>query len=325
MSTQKKLITLCFATVFTLGLAACGGGGGGGGGGTVDTTPTTEMPEPMSTPAEQLATAQAAVAQAQTVVVALTAASSPSDRAAAYAALAAAQSALAEASAIPENEIALLRAEIARLQGVIDQAAADAKVEADRIAAEMAAEAARIAALEAGTKTAETKEKAIAAEDGTAGLGGIGDDVTDTTVWTLGISRDRMATKIEIGDPANADDDDPKFMQAMDLGGGRTMHVREMDADEDGDVVEEVVIVSTDITAPKAVAFAKWQTMNGDTPQVLYVMKDDGQAPGLCSVRSGNLASPRARVYPGAGRSVILVIHESVQTNMENQYAERPG
>ena len=45
----------------------------------------------------------------------------------------------------------------------------------------------------------------------------------------------------------------------------------------------------------------------------------------LCSVRSGNLASPRAGVYPGAGRSVILVIHESVQTNMENQYAERPG
>ena len=31
MSTQKNLITLCFATVFTLGLAACGGGGGGGG------------------------------------------------------------------------------------------------------------------------------------------------------------------------------------------------------------------------------------------------------------------------------------------------------
>ena len=28
MSTQKNLITLCIATVFTLGLAACGGGGG---------------------------------------------------------------------------------------------------------------------------------------------------------------------------------------------------------------------------------------------------------------------------------------------------------
>ena len=28
MAIQKNLITLCFATVFTLGLAACGGGGG---------------------------------------------------------------------------------------------------------------------------------------------------------------------------------------------------------------------------------------------------------------------------------------------------------
>ena len=28
MSTQKNLMTLCIATVFTLGLAACGGGGG---------------------------------------------------------------------------------------------------------------------------------------------------------------------------------------------------------------------------------------------------------------------------------------------------------
>ena len=54
-------------------------------------------------------------------------------------------------------------------------------------------------------------------------------------------------------------------------------------------------------------------------------MQDRVIVESLCSVRSGNLASPRAGVYPGAGRSVILVIHESVQTNMENQYAERPG
>ena len=51
-------------------------------------------------------------------------------------------------------------------------------------------------------------------------------------------------------------DDDPKFEMAEDLGGGRTMHVRTMEADDDGDVVEEVVIVSTDIEAPKATAFA---------------------------------------------------------------------
>ena len=35
MSTQKNLFTLCFATVFTLGLAACGGGG--------DDAPVTSM------------------------------------------------------------------------------------------------------------------------------------------------------------------------------------------------------------------------------------------------------------------------------------------
>ena len=52
------------------------------------------------------------------------------------------------------------------------------------------------------------------------------------------------------------EDDDVEFMQAMDFGDGRTMHVRKMDADGDGNVVEEVVIVSTDIEAPKATPFA---------------------------------------------------------------------
>ena len=42
------------------------------------------------------------------------------------------------------------------------------------------------------------------------------------------------------------------------------MHTRKMEADEDGNVVEEVVIVSTDIKAPRATAFAKVadQTLN---------------------------------------------------------------
>ena len=47
-----------------------------------------------------------------------------------------------------------------------------------------------------------------------------------------------------------------EFMQVMDFGDGRTMHTRTMDANEDGDVITEVVIVSTDIEAPKATAFA---------------------------------------------------------------------
>ena len=279
MSIHRKLTTVCCAAaVLALGLAACSSSSD-------DDTSLTDTPTTISpmepTAAEQLANAQAAVDDAQTMVGELTAASSNSDRASAYSSLAAAQAALAEASGVPENEIALLKTEIARLQGVIDQAAMDAQVEADRIAAEMTAEADRIAALVAGTASAETKEEAIAAEAeaGTAGLGGIADAIVDGDEWTLDISRDRMATKIEIGDPALADDDDPKFMQAMDLGHGRTMHVRTMEADADGDVVTEVVIVSTDIDAPKAVAFAKWRDMDGAVPQVLDVMKDDGAEP----------------------------------------------
>ena len=59
-----------------------------------------------------------------------------------------------------------------------------------------------------------------------------------------------------------AGEDDPKFEQAMDLGGGTTMHVREMEADEDDNVVEEVVIVSTDIKEPRATKFATSSSAN---------------------------------------------------------------
>jgi hypothetical protein len=69
--------------------------------------------------------------------------------------------------------------------------------------------------------------------------------------------------------------DDPKFALHTDLGGGRTMHVRTMDADADENVVEEVVIVSTDIQAPKATAFAKV------TDQALNADSDGDAASGL--------------------------------------------
>ena len=85
------------------------------------------------------------------------------------------------------------------------------------------------------------------------------------------IKRDRDGTMVEIEDPANAGDDDPKFIkQDVDLGVGRTMHVRTMPENEDGEVVEEVVIVKTDIKAPKATLFAK---VPGGA-QVLNVDKD---------------------------------------------------
>ena len=108
MSTQKNLITLCIATVFTLGLAACGGGGGG----SSDAPPVTSMmdgDEPALTPAEQLTAAQDAVTAAQALV---DSASTSSEIAAAYAALATAQMKLSAAESIPANQIALLAARL---------------------------------------------------------------------------------------------------------------------------------------------------------------------------------------------------------------------
>ena len=139
-------------------------------------------------------------------------------------------------------------------------------------AADLAAEAA--VAVAAATRAAGTKEMAIAAEAAQAaaddaGLGGSG---VDTVAMT--IARDRDGTTITIADSALAEEDDPKFMQAMDLGGGRTMHVRAMEADDDGNVVEEVVVVGTDIEAPTATAFGMVHTLDvttdtdNDTPDV---------------------------------------------------------
>ena len=67
-------------------------------------------------------------------------------------------------------------------------------------------------------------------------------------------------------------------MKAMDFGHGRTMHTRTMDADEDGNVVTEVAIVSTDIDAPTPTAFATEYPLdanpNDATPPVNQSLAD---------------------------------------------------
>ena len=71
------------------------------------------------------------------------------------------------------------------------------------------------------------------------------------------IERDRgMAAKVEIA-VEGAAEDDPEFVkQDVDLGAKTTMHVREMEADEDdGTVEDQVVVVSTDIEEPTAKLF----------------------------------------------------------------------
>ena len=77
------------------------------------------------------------------------------------------------------------------------------------------------------------------------------------------IKRPRSGTVIKItdSDPALAGDDDPKFELDTDFGDGRAMHVRTMEADDDGNVVEEVVIVATDIDQQ-----IRWRSRSSKVP-----------------------------------------------------------
>ena len=75
-------------------------------------------------------------------------------------------------------------------------------------------------------------------------------------MYRLAISRARgEAAEIKVTDPDNAGDDDPKFTVAEMLSGGRQMLTRTMEANDDGEVMTEVVLVATDIDGPKATAF----------------------------------------------------------------------
>ena len=218
MSTQKNLITLCFATVFTLGLAACGCGGGD-----APVTGTTEIvpagPPPAGPPPE-----------------------------------------------------------------------------------EIAAEAA--AAVVAATKAAATKLVAIGNIKTDEGLGGTTEEEPGAGIegsYELSVKRDRMATTVTVtvngAPPADAE----KFTQAMDLGGGLTMHTR------DGEMgVQEIAMVMTDVEEPLATAFGMVHDLNADEdgdiadaavavafdPGSALVSTNEGDAMVLARMMSSAFAAP---------------------------------
>ena len=181
-------------------------------------------------------------------------------------------------------------------------------------AEEMAAAAAAAAAeVVAKTKAAGTKRDALeveAMEMGAddAGRGGTAaNDITDVDAegyYKLSIERDSMATTVAVTINGAADEDGVEFVQAMDLGHGRTMHLLEMEADEDGNVVEEVVIVATDIEPPKATKFATVypldvnpKTTDGDDNQSLEIDADNLAmiaTAGITSTGQGEITVPMA-------------------------------
>ena len=245
---KNKFLTTIAAVALALAVGACSSNGDDAEMSDMDMAPpATTDPAPELTAAEQLTAAETAVAAAKVMVAALTDSSTAEDAAAAYTALGEAQAALHTASSLPENQIAAKQAEIDALQAQVDQLTldlAEATKEPDPLTeAEMTA-----------TTAAGTKEMAIgmeAAQTTVDGPGGL-DAGTDHAI-TIARARDGTTVTIAVG---GAVDDDPEFAQAMDFGDGRTMHVRAMEANDDGEVVEEVVIVSTDIEAPTATAFA---------------------------------------------------------------------
>ena len=289
-----RLYAFALAAVFALVLAGCGGGGG-----------TADTPDPGTTPEmcpeghtgtppncmspEQVEAAALAAAKTAAATAASNAASAVAavmdNSGLAPEAYASAQAAVAVADqANSAAQAATTSAAAQAAQAIAESAAADAAMYAGMVtAAKNAADA--NAARMAANKVAMSKEMAIATElaentddssPNNAGLGGTGAPTTtdgSEGEYTLAISRDRMATKVSITVEGATNDDDEMFMQAMDLGGGRTMHTRKMKADDMGNVVEEVVIVSTDIEAPTAVPFAEFKVIAADgtetTPQVL--------------------------------------------------------
>ena len=147
MSTQKNLITLCFATVFTLGLAACGGGGGG--------APAPGMTDPGMTDPGMTDNEPTELEKAQTTAVAAAGTANMAADAAEMAANAqeSNKDAAAESYGVAQNA-----ADRAREAADAAQAAADMAADAETL---VAAEAARDAAVAAAGDAADERDNAV--------------------------------------------------------------------------------------------------------------------------------------------------------------------
>ena len=263
----------------------------------------------------QAASVKEALAAATTAVDGITDESDDAAVAAARTAVGDAQAALTAAAALPQDASddlgALISSLNARLVG-IETARAEPGPDP------------------AATEAAKTKTTAIEAEAGQtddAGLGGsIASDITagDEGSYALSIERDRMATTVTVTVNGATDDDDVKFMQAMDLGGGRTMHVRTMDVNDDGEVVQEVVVVKTDIEAPKATAFAMvaGQALNVHTDTT---NDDPTETFEALTVDTANSALIMSAAFTAGTAAVLTFDSDVTGTTTEDEAFETSG
>ncbi len=274
MSTSAhKLMAVCLVAVFSMMMYGCGGLSKA-----VETLTDENRIAALRTKA---ATAATAARTAATMAAALPYADNTATAAHIKAAEAAATAAEA-AKALADGATNVVAAEVAAAAAEAAKALADGAYALAKAANAAAAAAAAVAVMQ---KAAETKIEAIEAEGmqtTEAGIGGSG-----ATTYSMTITRDRDGTEIKITDSAMDGKDDPKFMQAMDLGGGRTMHVRAMPENDDGEVVEEVVIVSTDIEEPEAMEFTvvyPFDASTDDDPSDFEALEIDGDNVGMVAL-----------------------------------------
>ena len=251
----NRLYAFALAAVFAVALAGCGGGGGSAGNGDGDAMTTPEPTEAQKLAAAKTAAMRAYEAAKTALAAVMDDASHDMDS------YGKAEEALGEAKAANAVAQAATTSAAAEDAQAIVEAARDNVVTYAGMVTAAATKAAERVGQEAKNKEAGTKETAIAAEADQATDAGLGGSAVTATgnaegAYNLAVKRDRTGTTVTVTVEGATDADDEKFMQAMDLGGGLTMHTRAMEADDDGDVMEEVVVVRTDIEAPTATAFA---------------------------------------------------------------------
>ena len=246
----------------------------------------------------------AAVVAATTAVAGLNNDSEATAVATARTAVNAAQTALANAANLAEADKTGLQAAIASLESTLSTIETVVAARPDPIV---------VAAITAAAKTKTTAIGVEAGEKGTddEGLGGA--DVT--TDHTTTVSRDRMATKVEIVVDGVVEDDPQFVKQDVDLGAETTMHIREMEADDDGNVEDQVVVVSTDIEEPTAKLFADVYPLNTNANT------DDPPVNQSLTVETANVGMWSSSEFPSTPDTTREYPQDEVGTEGENEGA----
>ena len=180
------------------------------------------------------------------------------------------------------------------------------------------------AAAVAATKAAATKTMAIgvsAGQTGTTdeGLGGMAaDQTTDPVQYSFTIARDRDGTEVKITDTGMNNMDDPKFATVRHLdeanGFAGTMNVRTQEAGDDGSVEQEVIVIRTDIAAPKATKFSDVHPLTTSTNTDNDSPAPTNEALRITTANGGMLMSA---AFVSAGSETTLKFDSAVTASQD--------